>query len=211
MICSFDIYRYCTQIQIVKTKYVHIAGHLIIFCLSFKVWDTLGDVWETLEALENFLNVIVENETMKPWLSKQNQFLCSSASQNLNMWYLSFWYHFKDTSFSIPLFFSNFLFIYWNDRGHTSHLQLDDVQIQCKVHISHFSEKCFFKIYLPNCPDSSPVSPRVGLLVWAASCTGKVWWTDNNPQLPSSLQHLGDWGTTKELERKEWDLPRDER
>lgn len=70
--------------QIGRTKYVHTAGHTldnILFVFFFKFYDTLGDVWQTLISIKNFLKIIAEHETM----TERNQFLYSSSSQNLNI------------------------------------------------------------------------------------------------------------------------------
>lgn len=109
---------------------------------------------------------------MKPWNHECLNKISCYVPQLLSIWVYgvsAFGTTFKTHPFLFLFFFSNFPFIYRNDGGHISHLWWEDVQIQCQVHISHFSEKCFLKIHLPNCPDSSPISPTVELLVVRAA------------------------------------------
>lgn len=60
MICSFNISRHCTQMQIGKTKYVHIAGHpldniLLSFILRLMIhWEMCGKHWKHLFPSRSF-------------------------------------------------------------------------------------------------------------------------------------------------------------
>lgn len=140
---------------------------------------------------------------MKPWNHDCLNKISCYFPQLLSIWVCgvsAFGTTFKIYPFLFLFFFSNFPLIYGNDRGHISYLWWEDIQIQCQDHVSRFSEKFFLKIHLPNCPDSSAVSPTVELLVvWAAVALAKCYGVTT---IPSPLPPCSTWGN--EGQQKSW-------
>lgn len=138
---------------------------------------------------------------MKPWLSEQNQFLCSSGSQNLNIWYVSFWCHFQLWyHFSIPLLFFQFSLYLWKwQRKYFSPLVR-----RLSNPVSNSCLTLFWKVLSKNSfaklPRFLPYLSHSGVTCMGNN-SGKGLWTDSNAQSLSSLQY---WGIERQQESWKW-------